>query len=56
MKTPARRLAPTFVVETVLTTLLAEGADLKAVTLDEFKDRMTQTIRRMTDDSKAIAA
>ena len=56
MKTPARRLAPTVVVETVVATLLAEGADLRAVTLDEFKDRMTQTIRRLTEGSKAIAA
>ena len=36
-----------FIVETVVEGLLANDADLSVVTLGEFKERMTQTIRWM---------
>lgn len=56
MKPRPRPPGPAAIVAAVVETLLDEGADLKTVTLDEFKDRMTQTIRRMTEASKATAA
>ena len=56
MKPRSRPPAPVVIVAAVVETLVAEGADLKTVTLDEFKDRMKQTIRQMADDSRAVAA
>lgn len=50
-----RRPNPATIVETVVESLLAEGANLKAVTLNDFKERLQQTIRRMTEESKATA-
>lgn len=52
-----RRPAPSaaVIVEAVVETFLSEGADLKVVTLDEFKERMKQTIRSMVQKSKATA-
>ena len=47
--------SPAVIVETVVETLLSEGADLKVVTLDEFKQRLKQTILAMTEESKATA-
>lgn len=50
-----RRPNHSAIVETVVQTLLAEGSNLKAVILDDFKQRLQQTIRRMTEESKATA-
>ena len=48
MKTPVRRPAPADIVKAVVERLVCEGVDLKTVTLDEFKQRLQQTIRLMT--------
>lgn len=56
MKTHSRRPTPAVVVKAVVKTLESERANLKAVTLDQFKERMKQTIRSMVDELKSTAA
>ena len=53
MKPRSRPPGPATIVAAVVETLLSEGADLKVVTLDEFKQRLKQTIHSMTEESKA---
>lgn len=55
MKTRNRRPDPAIVVEAVVKSLVTERANLKFITLDEFKERMKQTIRSMVDELKATA-
>ena len=52
----SRRPDPAVIVETVVQALLSEGAELRSVTLDEFKQRMTYTIRSLCAGTKASAA
>ena len=44
---------PAFVVETALESLLSDGAGLNVITLDKFKERLTQTIHWMVEEYKA---
>lgn len=55
MKTRSRRPDPAAIVEAVVKSLVAERADLKFVTLSDFKKRMKQTIRSMVEELKATA-
>lgn len=55
MKTRSRRPTPAAIVEAVVKSLVSEKANLKSVTLDEFKERLKQTIRSMADELKATA-
>ena len=55
MKTRSRRPDPAIIVEAVIKSLVNERANLKVVTLDEFKERMKKTIRSMVDELKATA-
>ena len=48
MKPRLRPPGPAAIVAVVVEMLLSEGADLKVVTLDEFKQRLKQTILAMT--------
>ncbi len=53
MKPRYRRLDPRYIIETIVETLLSDGADLRVVTLDEFKGRLKQTIHSIVDESNA---
>ena len=55
MKTLSRSPDPTLIIEAVVSSLVSERANLKVVTLDEFKERLKQTIRSMADEVKAAA-
>lgn len=46
---------PAFIVETVVEELLSDGANLRIVTLDEFKQRLKQTIRWMVEEFNATS-
>ncbi len=48
--TPIRRPAHTDIVNAVVERLVCEGVDLKTVTLDEFKQRLQETIGWMTNN------
>ncbi len=48
-----RHPVPAFAVECVIEDFMSEGADLDAVTLDEFKRRLKHTIRWMVDEFNA---
>ena len=50
MKPYYRHPDPAFIVETLVETLLADGTDLRAVTLVEFKEGLKQTIRWMVEE------
>ncbi|MBC7819714.1 MAG: hypothetical protein IAG10_22760 [Planctomycetaceae bacterium] len=50
MKPSYRHPDPAFIVETVVDELLSDGADLRVVTLDEFKEALKQTIRWMVKE------
>ena len=47
MKLTVNRPTPTEIVATVVESLVHSGIDLKSVTLDEFKQRLKETIRSM---------
>ncbi len=49
--TPIRRPAYADIVNAVVEKLVCEGVDLKTVTLDEFKQRLQETICWMTKNT-----
>lgn len=55
MKNRSRRPDPAAIVEAVVKSLVSERADLKFVTLSDFKMRLKQTIRSMVEELKATA-